>query len=139
MEEYYMKDIEEITSEYAEAVVSMDNSVDTDIDSQQRSKREVRLNEWNEEQAGTIASKLGIELTDEHLQVVHSLREHYREHGESDNGQLLTDMLASAFSSQGGKKYLYRLFSQGPVSQGLRIADLPLPANAEDASFGTAR
>ena len=134
-----MKDKEKIASEYAEAVWSMDNSVDTDINSQQRSNREQRLNEWNEELARNTASELGFELTDSHLQVVHSLREYYREHGESESGQKLTDMLSNVFASQGGKKYLYRLFPGGPVSQAMLIADLPLPANTEDAGFGTAR
>ena len=134
-----MIDKEKRDSEFAEAVKSMDTSVDTDIDSQQRSNREELLNEWNEEQARKIASELGIELTDAHLHVVHSLREHYREHGESESGQQLTDMLNNAFASQGGIKYLHRLFPEGPVSQGMRIAGLPLPANAEDAGFGTAR
>lgn len=134
-----MIDKEKKASEYAEAVWSMDNSVDTDINSQQRSNREELLNVWNEEQASKIASELGIELTDAHLQVVHSLREHYREHGESENGQQLTDMLNNAFASQGGIKYLHRLFPEGPVSQGMRIAGLPLPANTEDGGFGTAR
>lgn len=134
-----MNDKEKIASEYAEAIWSMDNSVDTDINSQKRSYREEQLKEWNEEQARTIASELGIELTDEHLQVVHSLREYYLEHGESENGQQLTDMLSNKFASQGGKKYLHRLFSEGPVSQAMRIAGLPLPANTEDAGFGTAR
>ncbi len=134
-----MNDKEKIASEYAEAIWSMDNSVDTDINSQKRSYREKQLKEWNEEQARTIASELGIELTDEHLQVVHSLREYYREHGESENGQQLTDMLSNTFASQGGKKYLHRLFPEGPVSQAMHIAGLPLPANTEDAGFGTAR
>lgn len=88
------------------------------------SNRKKRLNEWHEEQAKNIASKLDIELTGAHLQVVHSLREHYREHGESESGQQLTDMLDNAFASQGGKKYLYRLFSEGPVS--LRVCALPV-------------
>ena len=134
-----MIDKETISREFTEAVKSMDTSVDTDIDSQQRSNRDELLNEWNEEQARNIASELGIELTDAHLQVVHSLREYYREHGESKSGRQLSDMLDNAFSNQGGKKYLHRLFPQGPVSQGMRIAGLPLPANTEDAGFGTAR
>jgi len=128
-----------ISSELSEAVKSMDTSVDTDIDSQQRSNREELLNNWNEETAREIASKQGIELTDAHLQVVHSLREHYREQGESETGRQLSDMLENEFADQGGKKYLYCLFPDGPVNQGMRIAGLPVPANTEDAGFGTAR
>jgi TusE/DsrC/DsvC family sulfur relay protein len=139
MGESHMIDKEKISRELAEAVKSMDTSVDTDIDSQQRSSRDELLNEWNEELARNIASELGIELTDAHLQVVHSLREYYREHGKSESGQQLSDMLDKAFASQGGIKYLHRLFPEGPVSQGMRIAGLPVPANTEDAGFGTAR
>ena len=134
-----MTDKEKISREFAEDVKLMDTSVDTDIDSQQRSNRDELLNEWNEEQARNIASEQGIELTDAHLQVVHSLREHYREHGECKSGRQLSDMLDNAFANQGGKKYLHRLFPEGPVSQGMRIAGLPLPANTEDGGFGTAR
>ena len=134
-----MIDKEKISREFAEAVKSMDTSVDTDIDSQQRSNREELLNEWNEEQASKIASELGIELTDTHLQVVQLLRDYYREHGAPQSGRELGDMLDNAFSSQGGRKYLRRLFPEGPVSQGMRIAGLPLPANTEDKGFGTTR
>ncbi len=134
-----MIDKEKIAGEFAEAVWSMDNSVDTDIASQQRTNREELLNLWNEEQAKKTASELSIELTDAHLQVVHALREHYLEHGEGENGQQLTDMLDSKFTAQGGIQYLHRLFPEGPVSQGMRIGGLPIPANTEDTGFGTAR
>ena len=91
----------------------MDNSVDSDINSQQRSNREELLNRQNDEQARKIAGELGIELTEAHLQVVHTLPEYYLEHGESESGQQLTDMLNDAFASQGGNKYLHRLFPEG--------------------------
>ncbi|MCG6938348.1 MAG: TusE/DsrC/DsvC family sulfur relay protein [Gammaproteobacteria bacterium] len=127
------------TSELAEAAHSMDKSVDTDIDSQNRSYRVKLLSEWSEQQARTIAGEQGIQLTDEHLQVVNALREHYREHGNSHSGRELSDMLDHAFANLGGKKYLRRLFPDGPVRQGMLIAGLPVPAHTEDAGFGTAR
>jgi len=37
------------------------------------------------------------------------------------------------------KKYLHRLFPEGPVRQDMPIADLPVPAHTEDASFGVSR
>lgn len=134
-----MIDKEKIARQYTEAVRSMDKSVDTDIDSQQRSNREKMLDLWNEDLARKTALEMGIELTDAHLQVVHTLREYYRKRGECGSGQKLSDMLDNAFSSQGGIKYLYRLFPEGPVSQGMRIAGLRVPANTEDEGFGTAR
>jgi tRNA 2-thiouridine synthesizing protein E len=41
------------------------------------------------------------------------------------------------FDQTGGNKYLYRLFSGGPVTQGSRLANLRTPATASDVSFGT--
>jgi sulfur relay (sulfurtransferase) DsrC/TusE family protein len=44
-----------------------DKSVDTDIDSQQHTQRERKLQNWNEEQARGIAKEEGVELTDAHF------------------------------------------------------------------------
>jgi tRNA 2-thiouridine synthesizing protein E len=134
-----MVDKEKLADEFAEAAELMDKSVDTDIDSQQRTHRETELREWSEAQARKIASEAGIELTDAHLQVIQSLRDHYREHGPMVSGRQLSEMLYDAFASEGGKKYLYNLFPKGPVKQGMLIAGLPEPAHTEDAGFGTAR
>ena len=41
------------------------------------------------------------------------------------------------FSNQGGSRYLRKLFSEGPVAQGSRLASLRTPAYATDNSFGT--
>jgi tRNA 2-thiouridine synthesizing protein E len=134
-----MVDKEKLADEFADAAKLMDKSVDTDIDSQQRTYRETELRDWNETQARNIASEAGIELTDAHMQVVQSLREHYREHGQTQSARQLSEMLYDAFASQGGKKYLYNLFPKGPVKQGMHIAGLPAPAHTEDNGFGTAR
>ena len=134
-----MVDKEKIAQEFAEAAKSMDKSVDTDIDSQERSKREAELHQWNEEQARKVAGEDGIELTDAHLQVVYSLRDYYRVYGVAESARILSDMLATEFASKGGRKYLHSLFPQGPVKQGLRFAGLPVPAHIQDGGFGTAR
>jgi tRNA 2-thiouridine synthesizing protein E len=55
------------------------------------------------------------------------------------SGRELGDILDEAFSDQGGRQYLRRLFPQGPVAQGMRFAGLPIPAHSEDGGFGTAR
>lgn len=134
-----MYDSDRISSELAEAVRLMDKSVDTDINVIYRHKREDTLNEWNEEQAYMTAGSLGIELTDEHMQVVHALREYFREYGTPQSARQLSEMLAQKFAGQGGTKYLYRLFRYGPVKQGMIIAGLPVPDHTEDDSFGTSR
>jgi TusE/DsrC/DsvC family sulfur relay protein len=130
---------EKAAEEYAEAVESMDKSVDSDIPAIQRTNREEILSAWSEEQAKTIASDEGITLTDEHLHVVNTLRDFYLEHGEVSSGRNLTEMLDHAYAAQGGQKYLRELFPRGPVSQGMRIAGLPVPAHTDDSGFGVAR
>lgn len=117
----------------------VDRSVDTDIDSQERTHREELLDGLDEAHVRDMASKEGIELTDEHLGVIECLRDYYLELGEADNGRDLEEMLDEIFDGHGGRKYLWTLFPGGPVSQGMRIAGLPVPPHSGDKGFGTVR
>jgi tRNA 2-thiouridine synthesizing protein E len=117
----------------------VDRSVDTDIDSQARTHRKALLDELSEVDLREMAGQEGIELTDEHLGVVECLRDYYLELGEAENGRDLEEMLNEVFAGHGGRKYLWRLFPGGPVTQGLRIAGLPLPPHSGDKGFGTVR
>lgn len=127
------------TEQLKEAVEAMDTSVDTDIDSQQRTQREQLLQRWNEDKARQLARKDDVELNDVHFRVIHLLRNYYLENGLAESGRELEEMLDNEFSSQGGRKYLHKLFPEGPVTQGMRFAGLPVPAYSEDQGFGTAR
>jgi len=134
-----MIDKEKISEMLGEAVEAMDVSVDTDIDSQQRTQREQELQHWSDDQARKAATGEGVDLTDAHFQVIHLLRDYYLKNGLTESGRELDDMLVNEFSSQGGRKYLHQLFPDGPVAQGMRFAGLPVPAHSEDEGFGTAR
>ena len=134
-----MIDKEKISDKYKEAVEAMDTSVDTDIDSEQRKQREQELQGWNEDQARSIASEQGVELSEAHFKVIHLLRDYYLKNGLPESGRELEDMLDSEFSSQGGRKYLHQLFPEGPVTQAMRFGGMPVPAHTEDEGFGTAR
>lgn len=116
-----------------------DVSVETDVAEQQRSRRERRLAGWDEDKGRELAAAEGLELNEARLQVVRCLRDYYREHDIPETGRALGDMLDERFSAEGGRKYLRRLFPEGPVAQGMRIAGLPMPGHTEDAGFGTAR
>jgi len=91
---------------------------------------------WDENTGRELAAKEGVELTDEHWEVVHFLREQYKQNGLAHSGRELSDILDEKFESRGGRKHLYRLFPQGPVAQASRIAGLPLPQYTESDSFG---
>jgi tRNA 2-thiouridine synthesizing protein E len=111
----------------------------TDADSPKLADREVDLQGWDEAQGRRNAEQQGIEMSDPHWEVVNFLREHYLKHGPAKNGRELSDILDEQFADQGGRKHLRRLFPEGPVTQGMRIAGLPLPPHTEDEGFGVNR
>ena len=92
--------------------------------------------DWSIEDATTEASNLGIDLSDDHWQVVHALHEYF---GKNDtiNRRELTDALEEKFHAQGGLKYLYKLLPGGPVAQGCALAGIGQPAGSVDQSFGS--
>lgn len=93
---------------------------------------------WTESQARGLARCEGLELTDEHLDVLCWLRDFYADcGGHPENGRALAHALEESFADQGGKRYLFRLFPKGPVMQGCRLAGLPVPPGTADPSFGS--
>ena len=132
--------IEEISRGFQEAMQeACDVSVDTDIDSQQRTRRQSVLDMWSEDIGRALAANEDLKLDDAHLAVIYSLRDHFLEHGFAEAGRVLGDMLDARFKDAGGRKYLRRLFPNGPVAQGMRIAGLPVPNLTENKGQGTAR
>lgn len=111
---------------------------DPENSSPRRTDRRHDLEEWSRDRSEAIASEEGVDMTEDHWRVITFLRRYYLEQGLADNARELADELDKAFAEQGGRGYLRRLFPEGPVSQGSRIACLPVPPYNEDASFGTA-
>jgi len=97
----------------------------------------LELEPWSEERAMELAKTEGIELHDEHWDVVNYLRDRFMHEGQAKSGRKVVEALEQRYASQGGKRYLYSLFPHGPVTQGSRIAGLPLPAYTADRSFGS--
>lgn len=115
-----------------------DRSVDTDIESQRRTRRQRVLDMWSEEIGHALAADEDLKLSNAHLAVIYSLRDHYHEHGFAETGRVLGDMLDARFADAGGHKYLRRLFPNGPVAQGMKIAGLPVPNLTVNKGQGTA-
>ena len=92
---------------------------------------------WNRGKSLALAKIEAIDFNDEHWAVIVFLRKHYLVHGLPLHARVTANALNRNFASQGGSRYLHRLFSGGPVTQGSRLANLRTPAYAADPSFGT--
>jgi tRNA 2-thiouridine synthesizing protein E len=117
----------------------INNAQDSETSSQYASLRRAELTgqHWNRKKSADLAQNEGISLNDEHWAVIVYLRRYYLEHGLPRFARTTARALNEHFSVQGGNRYLYHLFAGGPVTQGSRLANLRIPANAFDVSFGT--
>lgn len=92
---------------------------------------------WSkEEAAGSAGELLGVPLSDDHWEVVRALHLYFATH-EFPNRRELSDALDEKFHIKGGRRYLYQLFPNGPVSQGCQLAGLEMPSGSVDLSFGS--
>lgn len=82
----------------------------------------VDASQWNKEIAAEIAKEEGIELTEQHFQVLEFLRE------ASEKGETLTIRKVGK-SGIVDIKGLYKLFPGGPLKHSSRIAGIPKPAS----------
>ncbi len=95
------------------------------------------LDRWSPRVANRIADEEGIELAEEHWQVIFCLREWFREIGPDWTARRMTQMLEREYADIGGRRYLYQLFPHGPLAQGCHLAGLPLPHGTLSRSFGS--
>ncbi|MDQ9090827.1 TusE/DsrC/DsvC family sulfur relay protein [Pseudoalteromonas haloplanktis] len=84
---------------------------------------------WSEELAPIIAAQENIELTSQHWEVIHFVRNFYLEYNTSPAIRMLVKAMAKALGEDKGNSiYLYKLFPKGPAKQATKIAGLPKPA-----------
>jgi len=108
-----------------------DNSMTPDIDSFPNAPHG-----WEPENALTTANDEGINMGDDHWEIIRALHEYYNK-VEFAKLRQVKDALDERFHSRGGMKYLYEILPGGPVSQGCRLAGLHVPSGAVDKSFGS--
>ncbi len=93
----------------------------------------VELHRWHSRLAEYMAQQEGIELTEEHWEVLNFLREFYFTYGVSPMVKILMRYMAEDIGPErASKEYLYSLFPKGPSRQGSRIAGLPAPQGCLD-------
>jgi TusE/DsrC/DsvC family sulfur relay protein len=95
--------------------------------------------DWTRAEGKRIASEEGLELTNDHWDVIRALQHYYSQHADETviNMRDLHDALDECFHEKGGLKYLYTIFPGGPIAQSCRIAGLKAPFMASDRSFGS--
>jgi tRNA 2-thiouridine synthesizing protein E len=88
----------------------------------------LNMEDWNGDVADFIIRQEGIEMTEEHWEVVNFLREYFREYGIAPMVRILAKTLGKKHGKEKGNvKYLYTLFPRGPAKQACKIAGLPKP------------
>jgi TusE/DsrC/DsvC family sulfur relay protein len=95
----------------------------------------LELHRWNANVAQHMAKKEGIELSEEHWEVLNFLREFYFTYGVTPMVKILMKYMEEDLSPErASKEYLYGLFPKGPSRQGSRIAGLPEPQGCVDSA-----
>ena len=86
----------------------------------------LNIEDWSEAVAEAIAKGDGIEMTQEHWDIVHYLRdEHINNGGNEPNERTIMKDMGKKWGSKPNSKYMYGLFPNMPSKQGRKIAGLP--------------
>lgn len=88
------------------------------------------LAEWNEEVAQALAEREGLTLETAHWEVIHLLRDFYREFQLSPATRPLIKYVALKLGAEKGNSlHLNRLFNGTPAKLAAKLAGLPKPSN----------
>jgi tRNA 2-thiouridine synthesizing protein E len=80
---------------------------------------------WDEDVARALAAEDGIELTQEHMDVINYLRSEYLENNEQPMERVINKGMSKIWGRKVSSKDLYVLFPLAPSKQGNKIAGLP--------------
>lgn len=83
------------------------------------------------------AERKNLELTPERMEAIEFVQDFYEHCDDCKNARQLMKIMHEEFKEQGGRKHLYRLFPDGPLSTIHELIDLPNLGNQVDLGFGT--
>jgi tRNA 2-thiouridine synthesizing protein E len=90
----------------------------------------VDLNDWSESVATELAARTGLELTQEHWQIITILRDFYRTTGVSPTMRPLVKLVRERLGQHvGNSVHLHTLFPGSPARLAAKVAGLPRPTN----------
>lgn len=85
--------------------------------------------QWEQGMIEVLAADEGIELTNNHREVILFVRQFYEEFNTSPAIRMLVKAMEKAYGPEkGNSKYLFTLFRKGPAKQATKLAGLPKPA-----------
>lgn len=88
------------------------------------------LEQWNEEVAEVLAMNEGIELSSDHWEILHLLREFYNRYQLAPATRALSNYIKKELAPEKGRSaYLMRLFGGSAAKNAAKIAGLPKPDN----------
>jgi len=88
------------------------------------------LGDWSVEVADHLATTAGITLGEAHWEIIHLLRDFYRQHGLSPAMRPLVKLVTRDLGPDKGRSiYLMKLFPGNPALLASKIAGLPRPTN----------
>ena len=86
------------------------------------------LSDWEKDVADEMAKADGIDLSDDHWEIINFLREYYEEYQIAPAVRVLTKAVGKKLGKdKGNSKYLHELFPYGPGKQACKFAGLPKP------------
>ncbi|MBI5675540.1 MAG: TusE/DsrC/DsvC family sulfur relay protein [Nitrospirae bacterium] len=84
--------------------------------------------QWNENIATHMAKEEGIDLTEEHWEIIRFLRDYFQKYQIAPMIKILTKEIGKTMGKEkGNTKYLYQLYPAGPAKQACKYAGLPKP------------
>ncbi|SIT10606.1 TusE/DsrC/DsvC family sulfur relay protein [Neptunomonas antarctica] len=88
------------------------------------------LTDWSEAVAEYLSNEEQIQLTDAHWEIIHVIRDFYRQYELSPAMRPLVKAVGITLGDDKGKSiYLMKLFPQSPAKQAAKLAGLPKPTN----------
>ena len=86
------------------------------------------LSQWNRDAAEWVAKRENMTLTSAHWEIINLMRSYYENYNISPILKLLKKQIRESLGDPKAEdSYLYNLFPNGVLLQGIRIAGLPTP------------
>lgn len=87
---------------------------------------------WNRELAMHMAELDGVELTNEHWEIIDYFREYYENYNIPPPMRMVMRVYKKAFGEENASsRYLHQLFPGGPTRTASKYAGLPKPKNCK--------